>query len=316
MRFEYFILSPLLCYSAKEDKESCLGRCGIIYDKNLPCQCNTACNTYGDCCKDYDDSCPKVIESSTSNHINSVATFITSEIHSESTSISTAPLSTDAEFHDDSTSTSTLLLRKDTVKTGTERSSSGIIAGVAVSLTVVMFIVVLILVLVFRKIHLRKQLLSQTVGNGNRTSKMNYYATEYVQEDQYHEIDISDGDYCLAAAVSNDTGNFDGTKDGDATYVRAISGVYNKLNEKDNRTIENASKLERIKMEMYTLPLISQLINKQRLKYTCDVNLLFKLSIIFQEWRVIFYCSSSFIRTFCPLDISMGTFLKSVHPWK
>ncbi|XP_063406418.1 uncharacterized protein LOC134690377 [Mytilus trossulus] len=284
MRIEYLMLCPLLCISAKKDEKAyCLGRCGIIYDKKLPCQCNTACKEHRDCCADYDNSCPKefctgrcgqpyvqahqcycnteckkhknccddydalcflgVNESSTSNHIISVTTFITSDIQIESTRISTTPLSTDSAI----------------IKTDIEESSSGLIAGVAVSLTVVMLIVVVILVLVFRKMHLRKQSLPKTVVNEKRTSKINYYTTENVPEDQYHDIDISDGDYCLAAAISDETGTADGTNDADSTYNRAISGVYDQLNGKDNRKIskkyenENASKLEGSKSEIYTL---------------------------------------------------------------
>ncbi|CAC5367703.1 unnamed protein product [Mytilus coruscus] len=199
-----------------------------------------------------------VNELSTTNYVSSETTFITS---GKCIIFNVEMKNQFIEFHDESTSRSTTSLSEDTVKhkTGTEESSPGIIAGVAVLLTVVMLTAVIILVLVFRKIYLRKQLLSRSVGNGKRTSKINYYATENVQEGQYQDIDISNGDYCLAAAVSDDTCNIDGTKDGNATYVRAISGVYDILNEKDNRKIptknqnENASKFEESKMEVYNL---------------------------------------------------------------
>ncbi|VDI16419.1 Hypothetical predicted protein [Mytilus galloprovincialis] len=115
----------------------------------------------------------------------------------------------------------------------------------------VMLIVVIIIVFVYRRLHLRKQLLSKPLGNGKRTSELNYYSTENVQENQYHDIDISDGDYCLAAAISDDMGTIDKTIDADATYVRAMSGVYDQLNKKDNRKI--ASKHEESKIEIYTL---------------------------------------------------------------
>ncbi|VDI18936.1 Hypothetical predicted protein [Mytilus galloprovincialis] len=168
------------------------------------------------------------------------------DLYDESTRKSTTELSNDTEFLDESTSRPTTSLREDT----------GIIAGVAVLLTVVMLIVVVILVLVFRKKHLRKQLLSQTVGNGKRTSKMDYHTTENIEEGQYHDINISDGDYCLAAAVSDDN---DRAEDGDTTYIRAMSGVYDELNGKDQRKIqteyqnENASKVDGSKSEIYTL---------------------------------------------------------------
>ncbi|CAC5413663.1 ENDOU [Mytilus coruscus] len=242
MKFEYFILSPLLCISAKE---SCLGRCGQYYDSQLPCQCNTACNTHRDCCKDYDDSCPKEFcvgrcdQPYDKRHQCQCNTACT-------------------QYNNCCDDYDAFCLLGVNNATGTEESSSGMIAGVTVSLTVVMLILVVILVLVYRKIRLRKQLVSRPVGNGKRTSKMNYYATEDVQEDQYHDIDISNGDYCLAAAVSDNTVNIDRAEDGEATYVRAISGVYDKLNEKDRKIPtknqnENASKLEGSKMEIYTL---------------------------------------------------------------
>ncbi|CAC5415270.1 unnamed protein product [Mytilus coruscus] len=37
--------------------ESCVGRCGQLYDKRDPCQCNTACKKYKNCCDDYDAFC-------------------------------------------------------------------------------------------------------------------------------------------------------------------------------------------------------------------------------------------------------------------
>lgn len=84
---------------------------------------------------------------------------------------------------------------------------------------------------------------------------MNYYTTENVPESQYHDIDISDGDYCLAAAISDDN---EKPEEGESTYVRAISGVYDKLNEKDRKIPtrnqnENESKVDGSKSEIYTL---------------------------------------------------------------
>ncbi|XP_052097052.1 uncharacterized protein LOC127732050 [Mytilus californianus] len=243
MKFEYFILSPLLCIYAKGGKESCLGRCGQFYDDKLPCQCNTACNTHEDCCIDYNDSCPKELCVGRCDHPYDKS----HQCH----------CNTACKQHnnccDDYDSFCLLGVNN---ATDTEESTSGMIAGVTISLTVVMLIVVVILALVYRKIHLRKQLLSQTVGNGKRTSEMNYYATENVQEDQYHDIDISNGDYCLAVAISDDSNR---AEDKEATHVRAISGVYDKLNEKDKRQIqtkrqnESASELEGSKMKTYTL---------------------------------------------------------------
>lgn len=36
---------------------SCAGLCGNPYDSSLPCQCNTACESHGDCCSDYSSVC-------------------------------------------------------------------------------------------------------------------------------------------------------------------------------------------------------------------------------------------------------------------
>ncbi|CAC5371752.1 ENDOU [Mytilus coruscus] len=282
MKFEYFILIPLVSISVKGANESCLDSCGLYFNSSRPCQCNRACKTYRDCCNDYDDFCLKgfcvgrcdqpydsrprcqcntackqynnccddynafcliVNELGTTNYISSETTFITSDLQDELTSGSITSLS------------------KNTVNSSirSEESSSGMIFGVTVSLTVVMLIVVLMIAFVYRKIHLREQLLSRPVGNGNRMSKINYHATEDAQEGQYQDIDISNGDYCLAAAVSDDTVNRDRDEDGEATYVRAISGVYDKLNEKDNRKNqtknqnESASELEGFKIEIYSL---------------------------------------------------------------
>lgn len=37
--------------------DSCVGRCGDGIDRALPCQCNTACVRYDDCCQDYAAAC-------------------------------------------------------------------------------------------------------------------------------------------------------------------------------------------------------------------------------------------------------------------
>merc|ERR1712226_268773 len=36
---------------------SCVDRCGIGYNQNLECQCNTECPNYGNCCSDYTAVC-------------------------------------------------------------------------------------------------------------------------------------------------------------------------------------------------------------------------------------------------------------------
>ncbi|XP_071836475.1 uridylate-specific endoribonuclease B-like [Apostichopus japonicus] len=37
--------------------DTCVGRCNAALDSSKSCQCNTACNTYGDCCPDYSETC-------------------------------------------------------------------------------------------------------------------------------------------------------------------------------------------------------------------------------------------------------------------
>ncbi|XP_076821709.1 uridylate-specific endoribonuclease-like [Clavelina lepadiformis] len=38
-------------------KSSCVDRCGIRFDRRLPCQCNKKCPIYGNCCPDYSTKC-------------------------------------------------------------------------------------------------------------------------------------------------------------------------------------------------------------------------------------------------------------------
>lgn len=53
-------MTPSLCLlfllAAGVYSQSCVGRCGNK-DTAQPCQCNSACETYGDCCSDYSDIC-------------------------------------------------------------------------------------------------------------------------------------------------------------------------------------------------------------------------------------------------------------------
>ncbi|CAC5393841.1 unnamed protein product [Mytilus coruscus] len=117
------------------------------------------------------------------------------------------------------------------------------IVGVTMSIIVVMVILVVILVLIFKKIHIRNL-------------NLNYYTIGNIPEVHYHDIDISNGDYDLPNYASD---NKDKTKDDKVTYVGAISGVCNLLNEKDNRKIrtkipnKHAWKLDGVKMEVFTL---------------------------------------------------------------
>lgn len=40
-----------------KDPNSCSGKCGNIFDRKLPCQCNVGCDRYKNCCKDYSTTC-------------------------------------------------------------------------------------------------------------------------------------------------------------------------------------------------------------------------------------------------------------------
>lgn len=44
-------------YILIEESDSCSDRCNNQLDENFPCQCNSACSKYGDCCEDYRDQC-------------------------------------------------------------------------------------------------------------------------------------------------------------------------------------------------------------------------------------------------------------------
>ncbi|CAC5371755.1 unnamed protein product [Mytilus coruscus] len=177
--------------------------------------------------------CKSVDELSTTNYVSTVTTFATSDIH----------------ILDESTSSSTTILinDKNTIMTDTEESRFGIeyrlIVGVTVSITVVMLI--LVLVLIFRKIHRRNQSISRTLSKGERTSKLNQYESENILEGHYNDIDISKGDYCSGNPVSDNIVNSDGTGDEESTYVRATSGVYDKLNdyETTNGCLQTSSSL-------------------------------------------------------------------------
>jgi hypothetical protein len=44
---------------ADPTKGSCKGQCGKFLGNNAPCNCDTECKQYGDCCADYDELCAK-----------------------------------------------------------------------------------------------------------------------------------------------------------------------------------------------------------------------------------------------------------------
>ncbi|CAC5413664.1 unnamed protein product [Mytilus coruscus] len=140
-----------------------------------------------------------------------------------------------------------------------DTSDIRLIVRVTVSITAVILIIAVILVLISRKIHQKNQPISRTLSKGESTSKLNQYESENILEGHYNDIDISNGDYCSANPVSDNIVNSDGTGDEESTYVRATSGVYDKLNEANNRRIptknpyQKASEIEGIKMEVFTL---------------------------------------------------------------
>ena len=54
----FIFISGISSSVIPEGTTSCAARCDTVgYDRSLPCQCNKACQKYGDCCPDYQDSC-------------------------------------------------------------------------------------------------------------------------------------------------------------------------------------------------------------------------------------------------------------------
>lgn len=97
------------------------------------------------------------------------------------------------------------------------------------------------------------------MGKGKRTSKLNHYTSENIIEGNYHDIDISNENYCLAKPVSDNMDKIDGSADDETTYTRAVSGVYDQLNQIHNRQIptknpnQNALEIEGVEMKVFTL---------------------------------------------------------------
>lgn len=54
---EYFAQLYLSTPKASIVAETCNGRCNAALDNTKPCQCNSACVNYGDCCPDYQSLC-------------------------------------------------------------------------------------------------------------------------------------------------------------------------------------------------------------------------------------------------------------------
>lgn len=100
---------------------------------------------------------------------------------------------------------------------------------------------------------------TQQLGKGERTSQINHYTTETIPQGHYHEIYIPNGDYSLAKPISSNAAYDNEVKVEDETYVRATSGVYDKLNDKDKRkprskySNENPSKLQEKNIDIYTI---------------------------------------------------------------
>lgn len=101
--------------------------------------------------------------------------------------------------------------------------------------------------------------MSSTMAKGKRTSKFNHYTSENIIGGNYHDIDISNENYCLAKPVSDNMDKIDGSADDETTYTRAVSGVYDQLNQIHNRKIptknsnQNALEIEEIEMKVFTL---------------------------------------------------------------
>lgn len=97
------------------------------------------------------------------------------------------------------------------------------------------------------------------MGNGERTSKLNHYTSENIIGGNYHDIDISNENYCLAKAVSDNMDKIDGSADDESIYTRAVSGVYDQLNQIHNRKIptknsnQNTLETEEIEMKVFAL---------------------------------------------------------------
>ena len=45
------------CSDFQDTCNSCQGRCSAAYNKLWPCQCNIDCPSYGNCCNDYNELC-------------------------------------------------------------------------------------------------------------------------------------------------------------------------------------------------------------------------------------------------------------------
>lgn len=101
--------------------------------------------------------------------------------------------------------------------------------------------------------------MSSTMGKGDRASKFNQYTSDNILDGNYHDIDISNENYCLAKPVSDNMDKIEKSADNESTYTRAISGVYDQLNQMNNRKIptknpnQNALEIEGVKMKVFTL---------------------------------------------------------------
>ncbi|XP_030634439.1 poly(U)-specific endoribonuclease-like [Chanos chanos] len=57
MKITLLLTLTLLAQGYSNTLDSCAGRCGYGVDSSYTCQCNTACERYGDCCTDYFSLC-------------------------------------------------------------------------------------------------------------------------------------------------------------------------------------------------------------------------------------------------------------------
>ena len=75
--FKNVNVSQNLKPSSYNNTGSCTGRCGQIPDSTQPCQCNSKCSKFGDCCSDYASLCNDIDNTDTI-----FSNFITKKIFS------------------------------------------------------------------------------------------------------------------------------------------------------------------------------------------------------------------------------------------
>ncbi|XP_063406424.1 uncharacterized protein LOC134690378 isoform X3 [Mytilus trossulus] len=230
MKLVYFILSLLLGIPAKGGKDSCLGRCEQGFNDSFPCQCTSTCKMHRDCCEDYDDSCPKVNELSTTNYITSDTTSNTSV-----NEVSTANY----------------------ISSETTFINSEIIVAIVLSITVVILILVVVLSVMFRRKFTKEKCPSSTVGMGDRktnetdncTDKLEYEQLDIVRKDKstnaYDELHVTHEDdknltntHVMMTSREDDS-KYKAIKETTQMYYNAVSSEYEQLENFDKDKCAN-----------------------------------------------------------------------------